>query len=85
MEEGEEKIFIKGREKGDKRFIGSIVVRSLNADGLNNTRKRGVVTGWVGVNRTSRGERKFDNRSAYTSARKRGPLPVDFAPPWREL
>lgn len=75
--EGEEKIFIKERERGDKRFIGSIVVRSLNADGLNNTRKRGVVTpgGWELIEPRG-GERKFDNRSAYTSARKRGPLPT---------
>lgn len=56
MEEGEEKIFIKERERGVINDLSApLCVRSLNADGLNNTRKRGVVTGRVGVNRTSRG------------------------------
>lgn len=49
------KFLLKGERGVINDLSAPLCVRSLNADGLNNTRKRGVVTGRVGVNRTSRG------------------------------
>lgn len=56
VKEKEKRKFLLKRERGVINDLSApLCVRSLNADGLNNTRKRGVVTGRVGVNRTSRG------------------------------